>query len=137
VALLAAIVVLAFRQANANWAALLLLSLVPAFFIFLLLLGPRIDYFLLKRNLKKSPFYGCAVQVEITDAGVSANTSKSQVTMAWSAYTVAKRVANGFMLFSGTSVTNWLPDQALVVGVVGDVELLLRANVRTYEATAA
>jgi hypothetical protein len=137
VALLAVIVVLAVRQPNREWLALLSLSLVPLFFIVLLLLGPRLDFALLKRGIRKSPFFGCEVQIAVSDAGVSVDTPKSQLSLSWSAYTRAKRLATGFILFSGPSPAHWLPDRALVAGTVGDVERLLTAKLGNNASAAA
>lgn len=136
-ALLALIVVAAVGQAHTNSATMLLVSLVPALFIVLLLMGPRLDYLVLKRRLKKSPFYGEEVQFAVADAGVSVNTPKSQSSLSWSAFTAAKRVSSGYLLFSGPTVFHWLPDEALTGGSVADVQRLLQHNIRTYEGTAA
>jgi hypothetical protein len=68
---------------------------------------------------------------------MSARTPKSQLSLAWSAFTAVKRVASGFLLFSGPAAFYWLPDPALDAGAISDVERVLRANVRPYEDAAA
>ncbi len=136
-ALLAIIVGAVVTQTGSNATPLLWISVVLATFIVLLLLGPRLDYFFIKRRLKKSPFYGGEMKIAVRDAGVSIDTQQSQTSMAWSAFTAAKRVTGGFLLHSDPSQFYWLPDEALMVGAPADVERLLRENIRTYANTAA
>ena len=114
-----------------------LVSLVPALFIFLLMLGPRVDYALMRRRLKKSPFYGGEAHICVAESGVSVRTPRSDLSLSWAAFTHVKRLANGFMLFSGPDSWYWWPDSALASGTVGDVERLLRISVPSYEPSDA
>jgi pimeloyl-ACP methyl ester carboxylesterase len=136
-ALLGIIVVVSLGSSYSGSTAALFAAILPAVFIVLLLLGPRLDYALLKRNLRKSPFYGGEVHFSFSEKEVAVATPKSQGTLAWSAFTAAKRSSDGFLLFSGPSLYHWLPDSSLVAGAVGDVERLFRENVRPYERAAA
>ncbi len=136
-AILVIIVYAAINHVGPNTAYSMLVSLIPTSFIVLLILGPRLDYFFLKRRLKKSPFYGGTMQISVKDAGVFVDTPKSQSSLSWSAFTAAKRLAYGFILHLGPSRIYWLPDKALVVGTISDVERLLRGNVRPYDDPAA
>jgi hypothetical protein len=83
-------------------------------FLLLLVLGPRIDYFFLKRQLKKSPFCGDEIRIEVSDEGVAVNTARSQTALQWSAFTKARRLNSGFLLFTGPTQFYWWPDAALV-----------------------
>ena len=106
-------------------APLVLVVHVLGTFMFLLVLGPRIDYLFLKRRLKQSPFYGDETLIEVSEAGVSVNTQRSQTMLQWSAFSTARRIADGFLVFTEPKAFLWWPDTALAVGSVADVERLL------------
>jgi hypothetical protein len=102
-----------------------LIAFVLAIFLLLLIQGPRIDYFFLKRRLRKSPFYGDEL------------TPRSQTTLRWSAFTRARRFPSGFLLFTGPTVFHWWPDSARTQGTAEDVTCILRQNVAAYESNDA
>ena len=132
-ALLAIIVAVAVRPARGETSGLILIALVPGFFMFLLALGPRIDHFFIKRRLKQSPFYGGETSIAVAEAGVEVKTPKSQAALSWAAFTKAKRLANGFLVTSEPGSFHWWPDSALMTGAPGDVERLLSKNIASYE----
>jgi hypothetical protein len=116
-----------------NAGPLSLIALVLTAFVFLLLLGPRIDYFFLKRRLRKSPFYGDEHKITVSVEGVTVDTARSQVLLKWPAFTHARRVASGFLLFSGPTVFYWWPDSALTQGTLVEITNLLHQNIVSYE----
>lgn len=136
VTLAALIVFLAIRQPSGSRAGPLSLSILPLFFMVLLGLGPRIDHFFAIRRFRKSPFYGCSVRVDIKDDGIGAATDATRGFWNWKAYTAAKRLPEGFLLFSGRDVTGWLPHGALVAGTMAEVEAKLRSSIKTFESHA-
>ena len=75
--LLAIVIFAATGPVRGSSAAAVLVALVPGVFLFLLVLGPRIDYFFLKRRLRKSPFYGSETHIVVAHSGLSMKTSKS------------------------------------------------------------
>jgi hypothetical protein len=111
--------------------------LVLAVFLLLLLQGPRIDYFLLTRRLRKSPFYGDELKIIVSQEGVAVDTQRSQTSLKWSAFTRARRFASGFLLFTGPTAFHWWPDSALAEGTLTEVTSLLRQNVPSYESNDA
>lgn len=116
---------------------LVLIALVLGVFLLLLVQGPRIDYFFLKRRLRKSPFYGDELKILISQEGVAVNTPRSQTSLKWSAFTRARRLASGFLLFTEPTVFHWWPDSALAQGTLAEVTTLLRQNVAAYESNDA
>ncbi len=116
---------------------LVLIAGVPVFFLLLLVLGSRIDNFFLKRRLKKSPFYGDEIIIDISDSGVAVSTPRSQAALQWSVFTTARRLGAGFLVFTGPTAFDWWPDAALAGGTLNEVERLLRANIADYESKAA
>lgn len=116
---------------------LLVITIVITVFLLLLLQGPRIDYFFLKRRLKKSPLYGDSMRIEVSDSGVSVSTSKTQAILQWSAFTKARRLGGGFLIFTDPDSFHWWPDAALVSGTVDEVDRLLQAKIVAYERSQA
>jgi len=135
--LLALLVLVAAKSQTGQPAIALLLALVPCFFIFLLLLGPRIDYFLLRRSLKKSPFYGGQTEISVAESGVSVRTPKSNLTLSWAAFTQARRIKDGFLVSLEPGAIQWWPDSALALGTTTSVRDLLRANITSYDGRDA
>jgi hypothetical protein len=114
--LLLLILLVAINPTRGASRGVIVLAVIPAFFMLLLLLGPRIDYFFLKRRFKRSPFYGCEARVTVTELGVMVETHKSQLSLSWSAFTKAKRLRDGFLLTSEPGMIFWWPDSSLEVG---------------------
>jgi hypothetical protein len=106
-----------------------LVALVPLTFLFLLALGPRIDYWFMKRRLKKSPFYGNELLINVAESGVSLTTPGSKTELSWSVFTMAHYLSDGILVFLGPSQFEWWPNAALVVGHRGEVERVVRLHV--------
>ncbi|HEY2343942.1 MAG TPA: YcxB family protein [Chthoniobacteraceae bacterium] len=66
--------------------------------------------------------------------GVTIQSDKSASQISWDAYTSAQRLKDGFLLFQGPHLFNWLPFAAIVEGSVEDAESLLRDNVADYKS---
>jgi FlaA1/EpsC-like NDP-sugar epimerase len=94
-----------------------------------------LDRWLIKRRFRKSPYRNDEVVITLTDEGVHTVDSKSETKWAWSACTKALRCPDGFLLYQGPGVFNWLPDTALIEGAIAEVESLLEANVDDYGST--
>lgn len=127
IALVALVAYAAFRVNGAavpmGTTTLVLLALLVALF-----LGPRIDHVLLKRRLRRSSFYGDTFCIRVNDAGVSVVTPRSESTLQWSAFTEARRVTTGFLVFTSPTEFSWWADAALVSGTVEDVSQILEAR---------
>jgi len=98
----------------------------------LLVLAPRLDAWLLRRRLRKSPYHNDDAVVRISDEGVSVRGRSSEVRMDWSVITKARRFADGLMLFQGPHVFHWLPDSAFTGGSPSEAENLVRSRVTDY-----
>lgn len=136
-ALLIAIVAYGALTFTGNSGPLALISLVLVVFLLLLVQGPRLDYMLLKRRLRKSPFYEDEINILVSEEGMSFETPRSQTSLKWSAFTSATRVAHGFLAFTDPKSAHWLPDSALTSGAPADVEFLFRKNIVAFEGNDA
>jgi hypothetical protein len=132
-ALLIAIVLHGMITTSGKTAPLLMVFFTLAAFLVLLLQGPRLDYMLLKRRLRKSPFYGDEINISVSEDGVSFKTQRSQATLNWSAFTFARRVGTGFLVFTDPKTSHWWPDAALTNGTLAEIKHHLRTNIPNFE----
>jgi hypothetical protein len=107
-------------------------SAIFAAALVLLILGPRIDYWVMKRRFRRSPFYNSDVRILVTPDGIVSSDAISRVELAWSAFTKARRFPDGLLVVLGQAQFYWLPDSALHTGTVSEVENLLRLNIARY-----
>ena len=105
-----------------------------AFFLLLLGVGPRFDYWLMRRRWKRHPQFNELLRLEVTDSGLTFATPKSSGTAQWSAYTKAVARASGVLLYSGSWDYFWLPDKGIIEGSAAEVRDLVRAKVQAQDA---
>ena len=101
---------------------------ISAFFLLLLAVGPRFDYWLMRRRWRRHPQFNEVLRIEITDSGLSFATPKSSGTTLWSAYTKAVERRSGVLLYAGSWDYLWLPDKALIAGSAAEARDLMKAN---------
>lgn len=88
-------------------------ALIFTAFALLILVGSRIDDWLIRRRFRKSPYQNEDMMITLSEKGFHAIGSKSNSALDWSAFTKARYFSNGVLLFQGPGVFNWLPDMAL------------------------
>ena len=74
------------------------LAILFSFLIVLLGVGPLADYWLLRRKLRKSPFYKCISTIELTESGYVHSTPHNSGSWAWSTLKKVRRLADGFLV---------------------------------------
>src|SRR5262245_37207355 len=57
-----------------------------AFMLFLLLLGPRIDYSVLRRRWRRVPRFNEEMKIEVSEKRIASSSARSSATADWSAY---------------------------------------------------
>lgn len=102
-------------------------------FLALLVFAYRIDELLLRQRFRKSPYHDERIRIQLSAGGFTANSTKSNVQLGWAAFTGARRLDDGFLLFQGPGVFNWLPINAITEGTADDAEELIRTNVPDYK----
>jgi hypothetical protein len=105
-----------------------------AFFLALLAIGPRFDYWLMRRRWRRHPQFNESLRVEATDAGLTFATPKTSGTADWSAYTSAVSRPLGVLLYSTKWDYLWLPDSAIVEGTTVELRDLLRSKLEVQNA---
>jgi hypothetical protein len=98
-----------------------------------LLLGWRIDAWLIRKRFRKSPFHDDEITFSVSESGSRVIARDSEVRIGWSKFTRARRFPDGLLLFQGPGVFNWLPDSAAVeLATVKEAETLVRTHVSDY-----
>lgn len=114
------------------YSKLVLPSLLIAFFLLLLAIGPRPDYWFIRRRFRKSPFYNSDVVIRLSERGYLGQDANSRTELSWRVFTKGYRFADGFLLLSGPQQFHWWPDAALAVGRISEVEAMVRQHVPDY-----
>ena len=104
------------------------------FFLLLLAMGPRFDYWSMRRRWRRHPQFNELLQIEAGDAGLTFSTPKSSGTAQWSVYTSAVVRPQGVLLYSTKWEYLWLPDKAIAEGSAAEVRELLRAKFAVQDA---
>jgi len=95
-------------------------------FLVLLLIGPKLDLWVMMRRFRKSPFYENNVNYVISKNGIKMESENCKSELSWNAFTNICRFSDGFLIFSGPQAFHWLPDSSLISGSLEDAELLFR-----------
>jgi len=104
------------------------------FFLALLAIGPRFDYWLMRRRWRQHPQFNESLRVEAADGGLTFVTPKTSGTANWSAYTGAVSRPHGVLLYSTKWNYLWLPDSAIVEGTPEEFRKLLRSKLAVQDA---
>jgi hypothetical protein len=98
-----------------------------------LLLGWRIDAWLIRRQLRRLPYYNDEILFCLSESGAHGLGLNSEVRLGWAAFTKACRFEDGVLLFQGPGLWNWLPDSAAAsAAAVATAQELARAHIRDY-----
>ena len=82
-------------------------------FSLIIVFGHKIDQYILKRNVRKSPHVNEELVVSFSEEGFHAKSETTDMKLKWNAFTNLVRVEDGFLLFQGPKFYNWLPDKSL------------------------
>jgi hypothetical protein len=98
-----------------------------------LLLGWRIDAWLIRKRFRKSPFHNDEIAFAMSESGSHVVGRDSEVRVGWTKFTRARRFEDGLLLFQGPGYFNWLPDAAAVdATTVENAQRLARTHVQDY-----
>jgi len=115
-------------SAAQGWAGM---AIFWAILIVVLLMSHQVDYWLMRRRFRRSPYRGETVRLSVEPEGVHSVAGTHDARFQWSAYTRAIGLPDGIMLYQGPSVFQWLPDASLVSGNHRDVEQVVRSHVQS------
>lgn len=73
----------------------------------------KIGQYVIKRNLRKSPHANEENIIYFSEDGFHSKSDNADTKLKWSTFTKFKRFDDGFLLFQGPKVFNWLPDTSL------------------------
>jgi hypothetical protein len=116
------------------FAKVYVVSAFAAFFLLLLAMGPRFDYWSMRRRWRRHPHFNELLRIEAADPGLSFTTPKSSGSAQWSVYTSAVARPQGVLLYSTKWEYFWLPDNAISEGSAAEVRDLLRSKLAVQDA---
>ena len=103
-------------------------------FLALLLFSDRVDKWLGRRRLRGLPSLNDPCRYELSESGVDVSEPVARAQLAWTAYTAARRLPDGWLLFRGPHLYTWLPDAALVAGNTSETDFLIRTRIADCRA---
>ena len=98
-----------------------------------MLFGNHIDYLIIKYCNRKSPHVSENVEITLSEKGFHAVSSKSETKAKWSIFTKAVAFRDGFLLFQGPRLFNWLPSDKITEGNIENLIDLIKANIHKYK----
>ena len=100
--------------------------------IIIMVYGHEIDYLLIKYRSRKSPHVNQDVEITLSENGFHAVSSKYETKAKWSIFTKAVAFRDGFLLFQGPRLFNWLPLNRISEGTVEELIDLIKNNINQY-----
>ena len=101
--------------------------------VIIMLFGNQIDYLIIKYRSRKSPHVNENVEITLSEKGFHAVSSKSETKAKWSIFTKAVAFRDGFLLFQGPRLFNWLPSNKISEGNIENLIGLIKANIQKYK----
>jgi hypothetical protein len=105
-----------------------------SFFLLLLAVGPRFDYWYMRYRWKRHPQKDELLRVEANSTGLSFVAPKSSGTALWDVYTKAVARPSGVLLYASGWEYYWLPDKAITEGSADEMRALLNSKLRVQHA---
>jgi hypothetical protein len=88
-------------------------------------------------NFQRRPYYGQRLAVRLSTEGFYGRSKEWEIKLPWSAFQRVVHFRDGFLLFQGSKVFNWVPVAALKnTAQVSELEALLRAQVKAHHVIA-
>ena len=98
-----------------------------------LVFSPKLDFWLIKKRVRKSPHFHCEMGVHVTRDNYQESSKFSNSTIDWPVFTKVVRFDDGFLLFSGKHNFFWLPDAALVHHNIDEAQALFQEKIPNYK----
>jgi hypothetical protein len=108
------------------------LGLFFAALVLLMFNGHLLDFWMVKRRFRKSPYWKDSIISKLTAEGLHTVGRNTESKLGWAVITKACSFGDGLLLFQGPGVFNWLPDDALVDGNRAEVEDLVQSHVKDH-----
>jgi len=110
------------------FAKLYAIAVFAIFFLALLAMGPRFDYWSMRRRWRRHPQFNKQMQIVASEDGVTFATPTSSGNFQWPAHTRGVVRPAGVILYTSPADYYWLPDDAITIGTPAEVRELLRAK---------
>jgi hypothetical protein len=102
-----------------------------------ILLSDRLDRWLARRAVAKSPYLDDDLTIRFGEDGFHATSPKQDVKLRWEVFTRVVHFPDGFLLFQGPKLFNWIPFAALDPAGVKELEGLLLKHIKPHRAVAS
>lgn len=83
--------------------------------------------------MAKSPFRNDQLTIQLDEEGFHAFSSKQDVKLSWEVFTRVAHFRDGFLLFQGPKMFNWIPFSSLDHCDIAELDALLRRKVQEHK----
>lgn len=126
-------VIFGFASVFLFWVGEPLKASVPLIIVAVAILSGPLDQWLVRRAMAQSPFKDDELTIEFNDEGFHARSSKQDVNLRWEVFTKVAHFRDGFLLFQGPKLFNWVPFSALKHAEVSELDALLHKHVDEHK----
>jgi hypothetical protein len=102
----------------------------------LLIFSRSIDGYFVTRRFRKSPYWNSRIKMLLDESGVSTVSELGTTSLRWNAFTAAIGLKEGFLLYQGPGVFNWLPTRFFTQPDRTQIADFLKSQVKKYEERA-
>jgi hypothetical protein len=92
-----------------------------------------LNQWLVRRSMAKSPFNGDQLTINFDADGFHAFSKKQDVRLRWEVFTRVAHFRDGFLLFQGPKLFNWIPFSAIEGSAISDLDRLLREHIKEHK----
>ncbi len=94
----------------------------------------HLDFWWAKHSFLKSPYLNDVLVIEFSEVGFHARSPKQDVKLQWSVFTKVVHFKDGFLLFQGPKVVNWIPFSAFENSEqVSELDQLIRQKIQEHK----
>ncbi len=108
-------------------------ALVALAFSILILSSGLLERWRLKWAIAKSPFKDDDLRITFSADGFHASSPKQDVKLTWPIFTRVAHFKDGFLLFQGPKLFNWIPFSALEPSGLEELENLLHTHIKKHK----
>ena len=115
------------------WAGKPFEAFLAVLFVGLIVASNSLNRWQVKRGMAKSPFRNDQLTIQLDEKGFHAFSSKQDVKLSWEVFTRVAHFSDGFLLFQGPKMFNWIPFSSLDSCDIAELDALLRRKVQEHK----
>ncbi len=108
-------------------------ALMALLLCLLAIFAGTLNQWFVRRSMAKSPFNGDELTINFDADGFHAFSKKQDVKLRWEVFTRVAHFRDGFLLFQGPKLFNWIPFSAIEDSAIPNLDSLLREHIQEHK----